>query len=409
MNARAVCQFVVGFVLVALAGLYVNWSSHYFFLFDDFALFGEASRRTAAEIVTTPLFGFYRPLVFLLTKVEFGVFGWQHPEAALAISQSIHLINAGLAFLLARKLRLSMTASAVAAATFALSPWSSESYGWVSARFDVVSTSGVLSTLLLMMAASDAPGRGTRAVATVAGVVTTLVAVFAKESGALLPVYCAAVLLAKGPRLRMPWLFLLGVTTGVGVYLVCRHSVLPSLGGAYGSFPTLVADADIVANLGRYLLAFVAVPRPGFTPTASAGLVLVAAGDLVAGACRKHGGRALPVFAGSVDLHPGRSSQRARTAEGRCFTAGVARCGPAGTLTGGDGPCQRDAPGHHMEDGGLVVAPGHSGICAIGGPGPDHRVLAGPALLVCGRAVCPEELRVRFLLCGSRRTCGAHA
>ncbi|MBK9240754.1 MAG: hypothetical protein IPL75_10925 [Acidobacteria bacterium] len=276
MNARAVCQFVVGFVLVALAGLYVNWSSHYFFLFDDFALFGEASRRTAAEIVTTPLFGFYRPLVFLLTKVEFGVFGWQHPEAALAISQSIHLINAGLAFLLARKLRLSMTASAVAAATFALSPWSSESYGWVSARFDVVSTSGVLSTLLLMMAASDAPGRGTRAVATVAGVVTTLVAVFAKESGALLPVYCAAVLLAKGPRLRMPWLFLLGVTTGVGVYLVCRHSVLPSLGGAYGSFPTLVADADIVANLGRYLLAFVAVPRPGFTPTASAGLVLVA-------------------------------------------------------------------------------------------------------------------------------------
>ena len=113
MNARAVCQFVVGFVLVALAGLYVNWSSHYFFLFDDFALFGEASRRTAAEIVTTPLFGFYRPLVFLLTKVEFGVFGWQHPEAALAISQSIHLINAGLAFLLARKLRFSMTASAV--------------------------------------------------------------------------------------------------------------------------------------------------------------------------------------------------------------------------------------------------------------------------------------------------------
>ena len=70
--------------------------------------------------------------------------------------------------------------------------------------------------------------------------------------------------------------FRLGVTTGVGVYLVCRHSVLPSLGGAYGSFPTLVADADIVANLGRYLLAFVAVPRPGFTPTASAGLVLVA-------------------------------------------------------------------------------------------------------------------------------------
>jgi len=273
--ARAVCQCVAGCVLVALAGVYVDWSAHYFFLFDDFALFGEASTRSVDAILTTPLFGFYRPLVFLFTKLEFSVFGWQHPEAALAISQSVHAINALLAYALSRKLRLSVTASAVAAATFALSPWSSESYGWVSARFDVFSTTGVLATMLLALVASDASGRGTRSLAVAAGVLATFVAVFAKESGVLVPVYCTMVLIAARRRNIAQLMFLIGVSAVVAVYLVCRHSILPSLNGAYGTFPTLIANADIVGNLGRYLLAFVAVPRPGFTPTASASLSLV--------------------------------------------------------------------------------------------------------------------------------------
>src|SRR5881394_1758524 len=70
--------------LVAAAALLLvvidaSYARRYFFLFDDFALVGQASTFSVHNIVTSARFGFYRPVVFLLVKAEWWAFSWRHP------------------------------------------------------------------------------------------------------------------------------------------------------------------------------------------------------------------------------------------------------------------------------------------------------------------------------------------
>lgn len=64
---------------ILLAAAYLRHVFGYFFLFDDFALLSSAREFGVAGIATSPLFGFFRPLPFVLVRAMVRTLG---PNAA---------------------------------------------------------------------------------------------------------------------------------------------------------------------------------------------------------------------------------------------------------------------------------------------------------------------------------------
>lgn len=267
--------------LAAVAGvtLLAGHARNYFFLFDDFALIGQASRWPLHDVVATPLFNFYRPALFLVMGVAHDLFGWQAPPAYAFVVVALHAANAALVAGLVRRLAGGIAAS-VAGALFLLSPWSAEAFLWISGGFDVLATSASLVALTAGLAASDEDrAAASRAVWSVACVATAVVAAFAKESAVVLPVVFAALLVAR-PR---PWasrwaagvlMLLVGSTAG---YLAVRRQVTHGLaGGAYGDWFALMRGADVVANVGSHLRALVFWIAPHDMQMRATGLMAVA-------------------------------------------------------------------------------------------------------------------------------------
>src|SRR5260370_1113550 len=93
-----------GVVVLGLmvATVYAPHARGYFFLFDDFATFGESGRLPVARILGSPAFDRYLPLTYLLEKAEFHLFGWSHPGAYAVVSIALHLANTALVYLLCR-------------------------------------------------------------------------------------------------------------------------------------------------------------------------------------------------------------------------------------------------------------------------------------------------------------------
>src|SRR5262245_13901636 len=116
----------------------VAYLRQYFFLFDDFALVGQASIFPLRELSTVAHFGFYRPVVFVLAKAEFWAFSWRHPAGYLAVSLTIHALSAALVFGISRRFGLATLSAAAGAVLFAASPWATEATFWVSGRFDIL-------------------------------------------------------------------------------------------------------------------------------------------------------------------------------------------------------------------------------------------------------------------------------
>jgi hypothetical protein len=284
---------------VAAFAILARHAAGYFFLFDDFALNGQASRWPLHDILATPLFGFYRPGEFLWVRAAHAAFGWHTPAGYAALTLLLHAWNALLVGRLARRLTGGALAAWVAGTLFALSPWSAEALFWMSAGFDVLSTCGALVALLAGLAACD-PARSSRAAAGLIAVcaAATVVALFTKESTAILAGLFAATAGAATVERRVSWPRVAGVVAAMalltGVYLVVRRAVLSSLsGGVYGDWFTLMAQADLAGNAGRLLRAAVVWPAPHDAsfhtigvmavtgPLAAAALVLLAVAAVV--------------------------------------------------------------------------------------------------------------------------------
>jgi hypothetical protein len=248
-----------GILTAAICFLYAQ---SYFFLFDDFVLIGETAGDRVARLLVRPLVDFYRPLVFVQLKAESALFGWQYPNGYLTFSHFFHFANAGLVYLICRRLFGGGLPALAAAAIFAASPWSSETLFWLSARFDVLSTTGTLAAIWLCLVAADgAPSRLVAAGTAIA----TAVAVFSKESGVVTPVLCVVVLLAAGrPDFRRPPAATCLVLTAavVVLYLLMRQRVLAGLGGAYGDVGLLFSKADPAGNVWSYVRSFAWLPAP---------------------------------------------------------------------------------------------------------------------------------------------------
>jgi hypothetical protein len=251
--------------LVALAG-YAAHVAGYFFVFDDFALLGQSTQLSLEELVSRPLFGFYRPFVFLATRAEASVFGWTHASGHAASNLLLHLLNAALVAAIAWRLLGSRTASVASGLLFLLSPWSAEAVFWMSGRFDLWGAAGVLTALLAIAATSagDPADRWSTARGTAVATLGAAVGLFSKEASLTLIVLAPVLLLgAAGPIAWTRAAVGLGAVAAVSIgYLALRVHALSALGGVYGDWWTMVGQAPIAMNLGTFAHAFLLPPAP---------------------------------------------------------------------------------------------------------------------------------------------------
>lgn len=289
VRAARVVRIVCVAALAAVAVILSRHALGYFFLFDDFALNGQASRWPLHDVLATPLFGFYRPGAFVWVRAAHAVFGWHTPAGYAALHVVLHAANALLVGRIARRLTGDAAAAWVAATLFALSPWSAEAMFWMSAGFDVLSTAGALVAVLAGLAAVD-DGRSPRAAAARMGMCAAgaIVALFTKESTASLAGLFGALSVVAATQRRVSWmrvaLVVAVLVSLTGVYLVIRRGVLASLaGGAYGDWFALMTQADLAGNARGLVRAIGLWPAPhdaAFHPTG----VMAVAGPLAAGA-----------------------------------------------------------------------------------------------------------------------------
>lgn len=279
----------LGRVLVLLAAgaalglllVLLRHASTYFFLFDDFALLGVAAGQPAGSLLAEPIGGFWRPFALLMTRPEALLLGFGAPWANAAVSAALHLLVASLVGLLARELSGSGRAGAIAGVAFGLSPWASESYFWLSSRFEILCGLGYVAALLLGLCAARTGGR-----APFLGTLAAFaLALGSKEMAVTLPPVLAVLLPWKDPaRRRRSAALVVATLLLLAAYLGLRASVLPGLGGAYGSFGELLSRTDLAANLGTWARALgrPAAGLPG-PPGERAALLYAAAGAVVLG------------------------------------------------------------------------------------------------------------------------------
>lgn len=256
-------------VAIATSAIFIDlirYSTQYIFLFDDFALVGQAGQVDLRHIWTSPLFGFYRPLVFSVVKAEVLLFGWQHPAGYLLVGLAIHVGNALLVWRLASLVLRTPGAALVAAATFVASPWATEAFLWISGRFDLVATSCVLVALLGSLRWSAGATRGAGASMGLAvALLAFSAALAAKEHAVVLPglVLTAGWLVrARTGEVAVGRLLLCcGVLGATALcFLMFRASVLPRFGGAYGDFWSLLARTSVPRNAAQFLQQFLVPP-----------------------------------------------------------------------------------------------------------------------------------------------------
>jgi hypothetical protein len=220
------------------------------FVSDDFMILQRIRAadglRGAAHFFSQSFYDYYRPAGFISFALDWTIWGAM-PAGYHATSILLHLLNAGLVFLLARRL-LSAEMAVLAAALFGLHIVNQEAVYWAAARFDLLATAGGLAVLALV--ASGWRWRHP------AAALVFLAALLSKESVAALPVAAGAYIwIVRRERaadmLRLfAWLGAAGV-----VYAVMRQgSGLAAAGGA--------AKLPKLALLGALLAWQVAATHP---------------------------------------------------------------------------------------------------------------------------------------------------
>ncbi len=92
-------------------------------------------------------FSYYRPVGFVSFAADASVWGW-HAGGFHITNLVLHCVNVLLVFALARRL-VTPPVAGLAAALFAAHASNQEAVYWISARFDLLATCGVLATVLL--------------------------------------------------------------------------------------------------------------------------------------------------------------------------------------------------------------------------------------------------------------------
>jgi hypothetical protein len=218
-------------------------------------------------------FSYYRPLGFLDFAIDLALFG-ARPAGFHAANVALHALNAVLVFIVARRL-LPAPAAALAAVLFAAHPSNQEAVYWISARFDLLATCGVLVTLILAT-------RGGLAWPLLA-MLSFALALLSKEAALAAPLLVGAyeVFVRRSPSSRVVAL-LVAMLVVIGAYAMVR-SVIGGLDptGGPGRLPKaamLLAGVAVLMVVSRtgWERAAAAVDR--ITPAPAAIVVLLLLG-----------------------------------------------------------------------------------------------------------------------------------
>ncbi|HMF58742.1 MAG TPA: hypothetical protein VK595_00140 [Vicinamibacterales bacterium] len=259
-GAQSACLLV----LIAVMLVYVRHSAHYFFLFDDFALIGQSRAEGIQGIWSSALFGFYRPLPFVLERGLFIALGattaWPYAVFALLL----HAVNSALVYALGTRLRLSRESALVAAVLFLLSASAAESYFWLSAIFDRMAVFGTLVMLVSGLEFCDAATPRRVGLFFTGGLLGAGIALLSKESGVIAPALFVTAVALRGRSIRLTRVVAFSAMLVVSVLtlLFIRHRVLPGLSGAYGDWDTLIRAGGVAGHVLTYLRTTIVMPLP---------------------------------------------------------------------------------------------------------------------------------------------------
>jgi hypothetical protein len=234
----------VAALVAALAyapALGTSFTSDDFFILDRVKALGGLAHPVA--YFERGFFEYYRPLAFLSQALDWTLWG-QRAFGFHLTNILLHAIASALTFAIARRL-LDRPAAVVAAILFALHPASHEAIYWIAARFDLLATTFMLLSLLLLWQ----EGAGSYGL----GVASFALALLSKESALSLPLIAAAsdVILVRRDW-RTAALRLAPLLAVVGLYALLRaHGVEVSLTGGARRLPKI---AMIVVALGSVLV-----------------------------------------------------------------------------------------------------------------------------------------------------------
>jgi hypothetical protein len=286
-SARAVSGAAAAAGCVAVT-LLIWHASHYFFLYDDFALVAIAGGSSWKTLATTPQIGFFRPLPLLIMRAEFGLVQWASASAYAYEALVIHVANAALVGVLAARIGLRRPLAFTAAVLFLLSAASGEGYFWLSSTFDRLCVLGTLIALVAGVSVVSATTNRAFWAWASAALLGSAVALLSKESGVVLPALSLATFVMAGIPVRRRAMSYVGLQAALVLsLLIYREHVLPGLGGAYGELGSLWGQANVPANLISYARSIVHLPLPWHDTTwligrlAATAIVLSAAGWFV--------------------------------------------------------------------------------------------------------------------------------
>jgi Dolichyl-phosphate-mannose-protein mannosyltransferase len=252
-----------------LPALGVSFTSDDFFILDRVR--AQGGLQHALAYFERGFFDYYRPLAFVAHALDWQL--WGARAAGFHLTNIVlHAAASALVFAIGRRL-LDRSAALLAALLFALHPASHEAVYWIAARFDLLATTFMLASLLLLWR-DEAWTYGL-------GVVCFALALLSKESALSLPVIAAGadVLLARR-EWRAVALRLIPLLIVIGVYALLRaHGVEVSVAGGARRLPKL---AMIVASLGGLVL--LAKVRPNIVFRNQTIAASLSAGVIVAGA-----------------------------------------------------------------------------------------------------------------------------
>mgnify|MGYP005839334457 CR=1 FL=1 len=215
--------------------------------------------------ITAGGFPFYRPLPFTLVKLLWRVQGGYHPFTLHALSVALHLANAALVGLLARRLTRHAPAGGAAGLLMLAFPFSYQAVALVGSNFHLVLVAGVVGAALLALRYAE---RGSPT-ALVGAWAAAFAGTFSHENGVLLPFLVGLVLLAglRGspplPGTRRRLALLLGPMAALAALYGVAWLLVPKVNEASGvQWGALEAKLAYFAQGAVYPLS--ALARPFF-------------------------------------------------------------------------------------------------------------------------------------------------
>jgi len=141
-------------LFLVIFNIYIPHIKDYFFLFDDYvSVYAPLSNSIKTIFTTSNYTGNYRPLVAFLMKIETNIWHFDNPHGYILVSIMLHVLNSILLIYLVKELKFKNNEGLLAASIFLVSPWSSETYFWLSCRFDITATLFIMLTLLYSLRA----------------------------------------------------------------------------------------------------------------------------------------------------------------------------------------------------------------------------------------------------------------